>query len=65
MEAQPLDDEQDSSAFQTTILIRDQPIQQDYVFRNSILHYGSTLLIVTYCFIGATRVAGVATIGLS
>ena len=62
MEAQPLDDEQDSSAFQTTILIRDQPIQQDYVFRNSILHYGSTLLIVTYCFIGATRVAGVATI---
>ena len=43
-------------------MIRDQPIQQDYVFRNSVLHYGSTLLIVTYSFIGATRVAGVATI---
>ena len=62
METQPLNNEQDSNAFQTTILIRDQPIQQDYVFRNSLLHYGSTLLILTYCFIGATRVAGVATI---
>eukprot|EP00985_Skeletonema_marinoi_P005966 scaffold2586_cov256-Skeletonema_marinoi.AAC.3 len=62
IETQPLNDEDESAARKTTILIRDQPIQQDYVFRNSVLHYGSTLLIVTYCFIGATRVAGVATI---
>ena len=62
IETQPLNDEHDSSAPKPTILIRDRPIQQDYVFRNSVLHYGSTLLIVTYCFIGATRVAGVATI---
>lgn len=62
IETQPLNDEDESAARKTTILIRDQPIQQDYVFRNSVLHYGSTLLIVTYSFIGATRVAGVATI---
>ena len=62
IETQPLNNEHDSSALKPTVLIRDRPIQQDYVFRNSVLHYGSTLLIVTYCFIGATRVAGVATI---
>jgi len=62
IEAQPIDDEHEPITRKNSILIRDHPIQQDYVFRNSILHYGSTLLIVVYCFIGATRVTGVATI---
>jgi hypothetical protein len=62
IETQALNSENESTTRKRTIFIRDQPIQQDYVFRNSILHYGSTLLIVVYCFVGATRVAGVATI---
>ncbi len=63
MEIQTLCGDDGFATRTTTTSIRDQPIriQRDF-FRNSIFHYGSTLLIVTYCFIGATRVAGVATI---
>jgi len=50
------------SSQKRTILVRHHPIQEDYVFRNSMLHYSSTLLIVTACFFAATRVSGVATI---
>ena len=50
------------SSQKRTILVRRHPIQEDYVFRNSMLHYSSTLLIVTTCFFAATRVSGVATI---
>ena len=45
-----------------SILIRQDPIQRDWVFRNSTIHYGSTLLIVVCCYIGATKVEGVAEI---
>jgi len=45
-----------------SILIRQDPIQRDWVFRNSMMHYGSTLLIVMCCYIGATKVKGVAEI---
>lgn len=45
-----------------SILIRSDPIQRDWVFRNSMMHYGSTLLIVMCCYFGATKVEGVAEI---
>lgn len=55
-------EEETESSQKRTILVRNHPIQEDYVFRNSMLHYSSTLLIVTTCFFAATRVSGVATI---
>eukprot|EP00577_Skeletonema_sp_RCC1716_P007079 CAMPEP_0113376668 /NCGR_PEP_ID=MMETSP0013_2-20120614/2750_1 /TAXON_ID=2843 ORGANISM="Skeletonema costatum, Strain 1716" /NCGR_SAMPLE_ID=MMETSP0013_2 /ASSEMBLY_ACC=CAM_ASM_000158 /LENGTH=561 /DNA_ID=CAMNT_0000258761 /DNA_START=89 /DNA_END=1774 /DNA_ORIENTATION=- /assembly_acc=CAM_ASM_000158 len=45
-----------------SILIRKDAIQRDWVFRNSMMHYGSTLMIVVCCYIGATKVEGVAEI---
>ena len=45
-----------------SILIRQEPIQRDYVFRNSLSHYGSTLLITTSCYFGAVAVSGVAVV---
>eukprot|EP00986_Skeletonema_menzelii_P019549 scaffold28406_cov143-Skeletonema_menzelii.AAC.1 len=45
-----------------SILIRKDAIQRDWVFRNSMIHYGSTLMIVVCCYIGATKVEGVAEI---
>lgn len=45
-----------------SILIRKDAIQRDWVFRNSMIHYGSTLMIVVCCYVGATKVEGVAEI---
>ena len=44
------------------ILIRHDPIQSDYIFRNTLTHYGSTLLITATCYFGAVAVSGVATV---
>lgn len=46
----------------SSILIRRVPIQNDYVFRNSLAHYGSTLMIVAACYVGAVAVSGVAVV---
>ena len=43
-------------------LIRHDPIQRDYIFRNSLAHYGSTVLITVICYFGAVCVDGVATV---
>lgn len=43
-----------------TSLLRHDPIQKDRVFRNPVVHYGSTLLIVVACYVGAVAVDGVA-----
>jgi hypothetical protein len=51
-----------SPKHRASILIRQDPIQRDWVFRNSIIHYVSTLMIVVCCYIGATKVDGVAII---
>lgn len=44
------------------LVIRHDPIQSDYIFRNTALHYGSTLLITITCYLGAVAVQGVAVI---
>lgn len=46
----------------SSTLIRHDPIQSDYVFRNAVAHYGSTLLIAAACYLGAVSVKGVATV---
>lgn len=51
-----------TSHHQSTILIRNDPIQSDYVFRNPLAHYGSTLLIATTCYLSAVAVSGVAVV---
>lgn len=43
-----------------SLLIRNEPIQKDYIFRNSFVHYGSTILIIAMCYSGAVIVRGVA-----
>eukprot|EP00523_Entomoneis_sp_CCMP467_P006206 CAMPEP_0168728308 /NCGR_PEP_ID=MMETSP0724-20121128/5617_1 /TAXON_ID=265536 /ORGANISM="Amphiprora sp., Strain CCMP467" /LENGTH=436 /DNA_ID=CAMNT_0008775149 /DNA_START=65 /DNA_END=1372 /DNA_ORIENTATION=+ len=43
-----------------TSLLRHDPIQLDRVFQNPYMHYGSTLLIVVVCYIGAVAARGVA-----
>ena len=45
-----------------SVLIRHDPIQRDYVFRNELVHYGSTLLITVVCYLGATSISGVAVV---
>jgi len=45
-----------------SLVIRHDPIQSDYIFRNTALHYGSTLLITITCYLGAVAVQGVAVI---
>ena len=45
-----------------SVLIRHDPIQHDYIFRNTLAHYGSTLLITTTCYLGAVAVSGVAAV---
>lgn len=44
----------------TSLIIRHDPIQRDYIFRNVFAHYGSTLLIIGVCYCGAVLVRGVA-----
>ena len=44
------------------LVIRHDPIQSDYIFINTALHYGSTLLITITCYLGAVAVQGVAVI---
>ena len=46
----------------TAVLIRNGPIQSDYIFRNMFVHYGSTLLITAACYLGAVAVTGVAAV---
>ena len=46
----------------SSVLIRHDPIQSDYIFRNTLAHYGSTLLITTTCYLGAVAVSGVAVV---
>ncbi|KAL7427388.1 hypothetical protein ACHAXH_002101 [Discostella pseudostelligera] len=43
----------------SSILIRHEPIQNDYIFRNAIAHYGSSLMIISTCYLGAVAVNGV------
>lgn len=43
----------------SSILIRHDPIQKDYIFRNAVAHYGSSLMIITTCYLGAVAVNGV------
>jgi len=45
-----------------TVLLRHDTIQKDYIFRNSLAHYGSTLLITASCYLGAVAVRGVAVV---
>ena len=45
-----------------TSLLRHDPIQQDRVFTNPYLHYGSTALIMVACYVGATATSTVATV---
>jgi hypothetical protein len=44
----------------TSLILRHEPIQKDYVFRNTCAHFGSTLLIIGICYCGAVLVRGVA-----
>eukprot|EP00571_Detonula_confervacea_P014531 CAMPEP_0172308436 /NCGR_PEP_ID=MMETSP1058-20130122/9027_1 /TAXON_ID=83371 /ORGANISM="Detonula confervacea, Strain CCMP 353" /LENGTH=530 /DNA_ID=CAMNT_0013020851 /DNA_START=138 /DNA_END=1726 /DNA_ORIENTATION=+ len=46
----------------SSVLIRHDPIQSDYIFRNTFAHYGSTLLITITCYLGAVAVSGVAVV---
>lgn len=46
----------------SSVLIRHDPIQSDYIFRNTLAHYGSTLLITIVCYLGAVAVSGVAVV---
>jgi len=50
------------SAGRSSILIRNDPITSDYVFRNTLAHYGSTLVITGACYLGAVAVSGVAVV---
>lgn len=43
----------------SSILIRHEPIQKDYIFRNALAHYGSSVVIITTCYLGAVAVNGV------
>jgi len=45
-----------------TVLLRHDTIQKDYVFRNTLAHYGSTFLITAACYLGAVAVRGVAVV---
>jgi amino acid permease len=45
-----------------TALLRDEPIQKDPVFYNPLVHYGSTLLIVVLCYVGAYQADSVAVV---
>lgn len=45
-----------------SVLLRRTNIQEDFVFRNTLTHYGSTLLIVAACYLGATVITGVAVV---
>ncbi|KAL3803397.1 hypothetical protein HJC23_009361 [Cyclotella cryptica] len=61
-EASPYDRVRDETRLlpRTSLIIRHDPIQRDYIFRNVCVHYFSTLLIITVCYIGAVLVRGVA-----
>ena len=43
-----------------TALLRHDPIQQDPLFRNPVIHYGSTFGIILVCYLGAAAVPSVA-----
>lgn len=45
-----------------SIIVRDEPIQHDYIFRNAVMHYASTLLICSGCYFAAVAVSGVAVV---
>ena len=45
-----------------SIIVREEPIQHDYIFRNAVMHYGSTLLICSGCYFAAVAVSGVAVV---
>ena len=46
----------------TSTIIRHDPIQEDYIFRNTVAHYGGTLLITASAYLGAVAVSGVAAV---
>ena len=52
--------EEQSRTRANSIIVREEPIQKDYIFRNTCAHYGSTLLIVAMCYSGAVIIRGVA-----
>ena len=55
-------EDKECSTIHRAELIRHDPIQRDYIFRNSLAHYGSTVLITVICYFGAVCVDGVATV---
>lgn len=55
-------EDKECSTIHRAELIRHDPIQRDYIFRNSLAHYGSTVLITVICYFGAVCVEGVATV---
>jgi hypothetical protein len=44
----------------TSLILRHEPIQKDYIFRNTFAHFSSTMLIIAICYFGAVSVRGVA-----
>mmetsp|Transcript_31343 Transcript_31343/g.66522 ORF Transcript_31343/g.66522 Transcript_31343/m.66522 type:complete len:643 (-) Transcript_31343:92-2020(-) len=46
----------------SSVIKRDKPIDEDWIFRNSFAHYSTTLLIVAMCYFGAVKVRGVAVV---
>eukprot|EP01083_Nonionella_stella_P043269 116747_1 len=46
----------------SSAVIRHDLIQSDYIFRNTLAHYGITLLITIMCYLGAVAVNVVAVV---
>ncbi len=55
----PASIEEEDHFRRSSILIRRDPIQKDYIFRNALAHYGSSLLLISTCYLGAVAVKGV------
>jgi hypothetical protein len=51
-------------AGEQTALIRQEPIQQDTLFRNPVVHYASTLAIILTCYFGAWSGSGLESLWL-
>mmetsp|Transcript_16254 Transcript_16254/g.29356 ORF Transcript_16254/g.29356 Transcript_16254/m.29356 type:complete len:541 (+) Transcript_16254:338-1960(+) len=56
------DDNVCSPHIKPSVLLRHDPIQSDYIFRNALLHYGSTMFVIITCYLAAVAVTGVAVV---
>ncbi|KAL7467571.1 hypothetical protein ACHAXS_007814 [Conticribra weissflogii] len=52
----------DNQLFGSSTIIRKKPIQKDWIFRNSFVHYSATIFIISLCFFGAVKVRGIAVV---